>query len=648
MKKFSGFLALLFLTLAYTQAQEILIPLQTQPELVKYVQLHPSTKSVQANSDDTLKLPFFDDFSSYTLYPADTLWADNHAFVNTVYGVNPPSIGVATLDAIQFNGTLYDDASANGFLADRLTSKPIDLSNLTLSDSLYLSFYYQPMGNGDAPETEDSLYLEIYSPDADNWYWLWGAKGSALQDFNRVQLLVPDSTSDGFSFYEKGFQFRFSNYASLTPIAYASFAGNVDHWHLDYLYLDTGRTATDTLLTDLSFLSPPGRLLLDYTAMPYLHYYINASQLQTQYALNFANHRDNSMIVDFSLQVIDVLQSTDTLDLIPGGQASDNFPPGDTLYVNNYSGNPFFSGDEDLDEARFKVQSVIKPGEAVADFTANNDTAYYYQHFHNYYAYDDGSAESGYGLYGEGTQNALLAYRFRNYYASDSLRAIQMYFNRTLGDANDEYFFVMVWDHNPTTQQPGNLLFSQIGLRPQFGDSLHQFKTYRFQNSFGVDTAIQVPDTFYVGWKQTSTQLLNVGFDKNSIRKPDDGSNWFNPNIYYNISGSWVPSSFEGALMIRPVFNFEGPLLSQPSVPEPAEIKLYPNPARDYVWIETNAAKPIPLQVRIFDATGRCLWQDQMHETISPVSVQFLPTGLYWIQVQGDDFAKSEKIFIQR
>ena len=49
-------------------------------------------------------------------------------------------------------------------LADSLISKPISLINengekLTPADSLYFSFYYQPQGNADAPESTDSLVL---------------------------------------------------------------------------------------------------------------------------------------------------------------------------------------------------------------------------------------------------------------------------------------------------------------------------------------------------------------------------------------------------------------------------------------------------------------------------------------------------------
>ncbi len=643
-------LALLIVQVLVTfniNAQEVLIPLNENPTLINHLKNNPALKAFSNTSPDTLSLPFFDDFSNYLVYPSDSFWIDKRAFVNQSYGIIPPSIGVVTLDAIDYNGRLYDNASVNGFLADELTSVPIDLNNITADDSLFLSFYYQAMGRGDAPELNDSLYLEVYSPETENWYWIWGQKGSFLHDFKIVNIWIPDTLPNGVSLYHKGFQFRFSNYASLTPLAQASFAGNVDHWHLDYIYLNTGRTAGDTLLLDLTFLDPPYSLLREYTSMPYLHYYINASQLKTEYAFRFANHRTNSMIVDFSLDVINLLDNNTTISLIPGGQASDNFDPGDTTYTNTFSGNPFFSGDATIEEALFKVQAVIKPGEAVADFTAKNDTAFHYQHFYNYYAYDDGTAESGYGLFGEGTQNALLAYRFRNYYTGDSLRALQMYFNQTLGNANEQYFFIMVWDHDSQNMKPGNLIYSQIGILPQFGDSLNQFKTYRFKNSLGNDTAINIPDTFYVGWKQTSTQLLNIGFDKNSVNRPPDSPNWMNPNIYYNISGNWVASAFEGALMMRPVFQFEGILAEIISTEKKPICRIYPNPAKDFFMIsipdEINYQKK---SYELYNMQGQLISSKNFFNRTEQIQTNKLPAGLYFIKVQLDNFTLQEKILI--
>lgn len=160
----------------FTVGQEYVTGLTQNPTLVKaYPQVSSRTKSTNA-----VKLPFVDDFSMGVGYPNAQLWQDGQAFVNSTYPVFPPSIGVATLDALDANGKMYSHASREAFGADTLTSNLIRLdSNFTLhrqmqvADSLYFSFYYQPGGGcrvtpaveweriGDAPEFDDELILEF-------------------------------------------------------------------------------------------------------------------------------------------------------------------------------------------------------------------------------------------------------------------------------------------------------------------------------------------------------------------------------------------------------------------------------------------------------------------------------------------------------
>src|SRR6056297_1603828 len=55
----------------------------------------------------SLSLPFLDDFSVLSILPDPGRWIDQKVYVNDNYAVNQPTIGVATLDAIDENGDLY-------------------------------------------------------------------------------------------------------------------------------------------------------------------------------------------------------------------------------------------------------------------------------------------------------------------------------------------------------------------------------------------------------------------------------------------------------------------------------------------------------------------------------------------------------------
>ena len=54
-----------------------------------------------------LVLPFFDDFAYNSKIPDPARWVDKNVFINQTMAVDPPSIGVATFDGLNSNGTPY-------------------------------------------------------------------------------------------------------------------------------------------------------------------------------------------------------------------------------------------------------------------------------------------------------------------------------------------------------------------------------------------------------------------------------------------------------------------------------------------------------------------------------------------------------------
>jgi hypothetical protein len=79
---------------------------------------------------DTLFLPFFEDFSTNSVWPLQDRWTDSSTFVNYNFGINPPSVGMVTFDGLNQQGNPYDNSNANASgLCDALTSKPLNLFN---------------------------------------------------------------------------------------------------------------------------------------------------------------------------------------------------------------------------------------------------------------------------------------------------------------------------------------------------------------------------------------------------------------------------------------------------------------------------------------------------------------------------------------
>jgi hypothetical protein len=202
--------------------------------------------------------------------PAFTKWIDNYAYHNYTYPYLPPSIGVATLDGLDENGRPYNNLTPTAYAqADYLTTKPLDLSPYTDADSVYLSFFYEPRGFGDWPNTNDSLVLEFYNGYSSMWDRVWSIPGFATapgtpDTFRQVLIRIPSTISPIQNYFFNGFQFRFTNYATV--------AGNNDHWHIDFVQLDKNRSVTDTSNNDIAFQYPFPSILRNYSEMPAWQY----------------------------------------------------------------------------------------------------------------------------------------------------------------------------------------------------------------------------------------------------------------------------------------------------------------------------------------------------------------------------------------
>jgi hypothetical protein len=207
----------------------------------------------------SIELPFIDDFST-DRFPGnaggeDELWLDLKAFRNNTYGLNPPTIGVATFDGADEFGYPYDFGAGNAAVpCDTLTSVPVNL-DYDASENIWFSFYYQAFGFGERPELADSLVLQFYSASLDQWFWAWSSPGLAnnvgqsAEEFTKVFIPVVQER-----YLNDGFQFRFVNYA--TP------KGALDHWHIDYVHLDRNRQENE-VLDDVAFVYPIRTLLSD-------------------------------------------------------------------------------------------------------------------------------------------------------------------------------------------------------------------------------------------------------------------------------------------------------------------------------------------------------------------------------------------------
>ncbi|MEA3317407.1 MAG: hypothetical protein U9R54_05580, partial [Bacteroidota bacterium] len=476
-----------FLSVFYLSAQETLIGIEENIVVKNNISNLKNSKT----ENDTLSLPFIDDFSSSIAQTNSKWWIDNNAFINQTYSKNPITIGVASLDAIDNTGEVYTN-NDDVFLADFLTSKAIDL-DYQGNNTIFLSFYYQPGGLGDIPEPKDSLLLDFYSPTTDKWQTVWFSTYNSIDSTLTEEYLYNNDTLvrkadtilnlyEQFSsvilpinseeYLKPGFQFRFKNYVSLSNNSEVpSVIGNADNWNLDFVILDKNRNINDTIINDIAFIKPLSSLLINYESIPWSHFpRANAYEMNDSIVIEYKNIGEEPWNVLREFEIEDITGDEDIFSFTGGvGAAIPAFTS--EMYYRNM--NYIFPYKPEIDSARFEIRAYM-----VTDtFTARapyrwNDTVKYLQKFYNYYAFDDGTAENGYGLLGDGTKYGEVAHLFETY-KEDTLQAIQFYFNKTLNAANQNYFKLMIWDNN--NGEPGNLIYSQKGVKPVYEDSLNKF-----------------------------------------------------------------------------------------------------------------------------------------------------------------------------
>ena len=540
------------------------------------------------------------------------LWLNRQAYHNYRFAREPWSLGVVTFDGLNENGYPYLFGSTITMTCDTLTSKVIDLSGESISDSLYFSFLYQPEGYGDVPEEGDSLFLDFYNATDQQWERVWRAGGEPNTDFQvgHIPVINPDYFNDGF-------QFRFMNYGS--P------AGALDHFHLDYVNFRPLSGYQDTLFKDFAFVYPLSSLISDYISVPWKHYKNSSdNHMSSEVAVTVRNgselsenNQNGTVVVNYE----GVQEGSFTLNATPLSGGNINYEPR-TTYTSYHDFSTGYAFDKTVSDSMAVFDWI---GNASAQFPSypQNDSTFGKQVFSNYYAYDDGTAEKAYGVFGIQSE---LAYQFEAY-QPDSLVGVQIHFVPTVVDVSNNLFLLAVWNDN--NGQPGNKIYEDeffFPKQPVYLNGKNNFYTYYFKDKMKV----AVDEKFYVGWRQIDEERLNIGFDKNHNHAD---------KIFWSVDGggNWNNANFDGALMMRPVINsnlnyllgIENPVKEVQN----KDFTVYPNPANDHINIKFDYTTYND-KVIIQDINGRNVRSGSSSDAIF---VGDLQKGIYLVTLMQDN-----------
>lgn len=604
---------LLVLMASTTSAQELLVPINGRP----------AARAREVKSGEAT-IPFFDDFASATI--DGRLWSGFQAEASDGWGMYPPTVGVAKLDAVDEAGMLYQNISSS-FSADTLMSQRIRLDSvfepfseaIGPGDSLYLSFYYTVGGRqssyggriGDEPEEQDSLVLEFYAKATDEWRTVWSRGGCSPEElkratgryWQRVAVAVDDER-----YFNDGFRFRFRNICSLDPTTTAGLTGNSDQWYIDCVYLDKDRSHGDVSERDVAFVESARSLLKNYCAIPARQY--RSSEMVERTEALITNRYSTAVASHYGYFVIDA--EGDTLHRYDGG--FENAPPfeneGDYQQSDYHAhATVDFSYPENTLMTRYKVVHVVKEG-VTGDRFAANDTVVFEQVLEDYYAFDDGTAESGYGLTST-SSNVFLAAAY-DLHSTDTLVKVSMSFNRARDGENANISFrIVVW--NAGAEGPGEVVYRDETLRrPQFG-GLNEFKDYELEHP------VELSGLVYIGLEQEGADYLNLGFDRNYNHSD---------RLYYRIGSEWQRASAAGSIMFRPYFApYETLSIAQAEAPH-GEVTVYPNPARGRFSVGGLEAG---CELTVFDARGATVKRVRTEQSRAEVDCTDWAQGVYYI-----------------
>ncbi|MFN6037805.1 MAG: T9SS type A sorting domain-containing protein, partial [Bacteroidota bacterium] len=489
---------------------------------------------------------------------------------------------------------------------------PINLSFLQNNDtSVYLSFFYQTRGWGDPPETADSLVVEILRSSDTTWNKLWARAGfnpgTNDSTWRFVLLKIPSNAG----YYTNDFQFRFRNRATLS--------GSLDHWHVDYIYLNAGRTKSDSSFKDIAFGYQAPSILRNYSSIPFWQFN-NSGDIVSSFPVFIRNNDTTTAASNFAvkLEVFDTLNNPILPQVSPGNfnidnweiGGWDNYPP----HCNQNISIPVPSGMSD--SGTYKTKLFITPNDF--NFDQNwNDTLIGYHHFSNYYSFDDGTAESGYGLNQYGSMMAVKI----NLNVADSLKAVDIYFDPIINIQSVLNSTYTIWVWNDNNGVPGDSVYADTLRNPVFYNN-------QFQNAFKRDTLMKSiylnPGAYYVGFKQTGNLPLNVGFDRNYNHQD---------RMFYNTNGTWQNSSFKGSYMIRPVFGkYELGQGIKFAAFEDKKITVYPNPTESTVVIKINQYPNNEIiKLSIFNCSGEII-SERIIKNNDQVDFSNFETGIYLIR----------------
>lgn len=582
--------------------------------------------TIDSRAQTPLRLPFFDDFSTTASRPgidrpSAARWQPGSGvYLNNTLAINQPSAGVASFDGLAANGRPYvlNNQLAQGY-TDTLASLPIDLSGLALSDSIYLSFYWQSRGLGEAPDLGDSLTVQFLDRTG-TWRSVWRVEGGAPSNNFTMAYVKVDQTA----FLHAGFAFRFRSYGRLS--------GPFDTWSVDYVYLNKSRRNTDRFVRDVTMRQPLSSFFKRYTAMPLPQYLANpAGETADSVTSDINNLNNNFNFTTFGFRVRDevsgrLLQNDPQTGAVLIPALSSQRKSARPLPVSSVGTSTSLSLRYTFDLLTTDDQNPSIPGVNLRQ----NDTLSGQATLADYYAYDDGTWEYAAQV---GPRERWAVQFILN--KADVVSGVRACIVPLRTNQAGQPFSIIIYANS--NGRPGTALYQQT-FSTRYPDTRNGFVDFTFSKG------VAVTDTFYVGYQQISsadTTIFRLGFDKNSP---------FGRQLFYNGGATWERNlsspalALSGAFLIRPVMG--GQTDSKPTAAEPEqrqELDAYPNPTSGPIRWDNPRIR----QIDVLTLSGQLRYRIEPARGQQSADLGDLPDGLYLLRLSDGQQTVTRKLIMQ-
>lgn len=580
-------------------------------------------------ADDTISLPFWDDFSFASILPDTGLWSSNTgALINGTLGSNTPSLNVASFDGSDLFGNPHDPSGVNSQTVDVLTSKAIDLGSLPVEkwDSVYFSFYWQMGGLAEAPEQRDSLKVDFLDEDGiwNQVFDLEGSEENFHETFTQKHIQVSLE-----KYFHPGFKFRFRTAGNSL--------GPYDAWHIDYVYLNIDRYENDESLEDGAIASMPTSIFSQYSMIPYDVLFDFPDTIYSPMVVEVSSFLNGVYLVEAEVNLRDTLLNTVVASQPP--TTGNSIKPFDR---STFTANAITSADlmaVPTDSLFLELEIIFNSQDEyfIKEVTNNgtsyliddeynyrlNDTVRSYHEVHHTLAYDDGVAEYAAGLNKYESQLAV----YFNLPSEDTLTSIDIYFPQFVREAGQSV--------SPSGQRIVLSVLEDLSgdanavLRSQEfvingGAGLNEFER------FTLDRPVIVSGEFYISIQQFTSDYVGIGLDNNNPIGTQ--------KLWVNLEEKWEPNlKVEGMVMIRGIFEDSDYVVSSVNDLE-RTLKIYPNPASDQIHIAGDFYR-----FELMDVSGKVLKSGYTQL----INVANLMNGVYFLKVSKIGSFLTRKVLIR-